>query len=148
MRLKELLSFKPGDLVSVQGPFGWFRIRDEHSPIVLCAWGVGITPVRALVKNLAYSQTRPIHIVYSSVDIYLFGKEIQNIVNHNLSMSLYMVSTPNETKAQLAELAGQYGDQAYYYLSSSPSVIESVAMLLHSKGVSSSRLIDDTMRGY
>lgn len=34
---KVLLSLKPGDPVSMQGSFGWFRIRDEHSPIVLFA---------------------------------------------------------------------------------------------------------------
>ena len=34
---KALLSLKPGAPVSVQGSFGWFRVRDEHSPIVLFA---------------------------------------------------------------------------------------------------------------
>lgn len=145
---KALLSLKPGDSVSVQGAFGWFRVRDEHSPIVLFAGGLGITPVRALVKELAHSQTRPIHIVHSSPDFYLFGDEIQDIVDNNPSMLLHKVSAREETQVRLAELAGQYGNQAYYYMSASPGVIDSVAELLRSKGVSGSRLIDDTMRGY
>lgn len=145
---RALLSLKPGAQVSVQGAFGWFRVRDEHSPIVLFAGGVGVTPVRALVKELAHSQTRPIHIVYSSSDFYLFGDEIHTIANDNPSMSLHKVSAREETQAKLSELAGQYGNQAYYYMSASPGVIDSVAKLLRSKGISGKRLIDDTMRGY
>lgn len=145
---KVLLSLKPGSPVLVQGAFGWFRVRDEHSPIVLFAGGVGVTPVRALVRELAQSRTRPIHIVYSSSDFYLFGDEIQAVADNNPSMSLYRVSTPEETQACLTKLAVQYGNQAYYYMSASPAVIDSVAKLLRSKGVSGSRLIDDTMRGY
>ena len=134
--------------MSLQGAFGWFRLRDEHSPIVLFAGGVGVTPVRALVKELARSQTRPIHIVYSSNGFYLFGEEMKLIVDGNPAMSLYLVSTPEETQSKLSDLAGQYGNQAYYYMSASPSVIDSVAKLLRSKGVLGNRLIDDTMRGY
>ena len=145
---KALLSLKPGDPVSVQGAFGWFRVRDEQSPIVLFAGGVGVTPVRALVKELAHSQARPIHIVYSSVEFYLFGDEIRAIADSNPSMTLYAVSTPEETQARLAALAGQYGNRAYYYMSASPAVIGSVAKLLRARGVSGGRLIDDTMRGY
>lgn len=63
-------------------------------------------------------------------------------------MSLYKVSAREETQERLAALAGQYGNQAYYYMSASPAVIDSVAKLLRAQGVSGSRLIDDTMRGY
>ena len=145
---KSLLALKAGAPVSIQGAFGWFRIRDEHSPIVLFAGGVGITPVRALVKELANSKTRPIHIVYSSSDYYLFNDELQAISDNNPTIVLHKVSSREETQQQLSTLAGQYGNQAYYYMSASTAVIDSVAKLLRSKGISGSRLIDDTMKGY
>ncbi len=145
---KVLLNLQPGDPVSLMGPFGWFRIRDDRSPIVLFAGGVGITPVRALVRELKDSQTRPIHIVYSSSDYYLFGDEMKELADQNPSMTLYSVSDRNETQAKIAELAEEYQNQAYYYMSSSPAVLDSVAKLLKSKGISGKRLIDDTMKGY
>ena len=145
---KSLLALKAGAPVSIQGAFGWFRIREEHSPIVLFAGGVGITPVRALVKELANSKTRPIHIVYSSSDYYLFNDELQAISDNNPTIVLHKVSSREETQQQLSTLAGQYGNQAYYYMSASTAVIDSVAKLLRSKGISGSRLIDDTMKGY
>ena len=145
---KVLLSLKPKSKVSIMGSFGWFRIRDDYSPIVLFAGGVGITPVRALVKELEHSKTRPIHIVYSSNDFYLFDKEITNIVKNNSKMKLYKTSTPEETQEQLTKLATLFGNKAYYYMSASPSVITSVSKLLRSKGIPGKRMIDDTMRGY
>lgn len=145
---KVLINLNPGDEVSIQGAFGWFRIRDEQSPIVLFAGGVGITPVRSVVKELAQNQNRPIDIVFSSQDYYLFGDEIQEIADKNSSMNLHKVSSPEETQSRLSELAEKYGDKAYYYMSASPRVIESVSKLLQSKGIAGKRLIDDTMRGY
>ncbi len=104
--------------------------------------------MRALVKELAHSQARPVHIVYSSSDFYLFGDEIEDIVDNNPSMTLYSAADREETQVQLAKLTDKYGNQAYYYMSSSPGVLDSVAKLLKSKGISGKRLIDDTMKGY
>ncbi len=143
-----LLSLKPGASVMIRGAFGWFRIRDDYSPIILFAGGVGITPIRALVKELASRNTRPIHIVFSSSDSYLFLEEIQNVVDSNPSMSMHKVSTREQTQEQLKNLANQYGNEAYYYMSASPGVIKSVANILRSMGISGNRMIDDTMRGY
>jgi len=145
---KALMSLKEGDPLSVQGAFGWFRVRDDSSPIVMFAGGIGVTPIRALVKELANSQTRPIHIVFSSMDYYLFDNEIQDIVDKNPSMTLHKVSTPEETQDRLTKLALEYKNQAYYFLSASPAVVDSVAKLLRSKGIASKRLIDDSMKGY
>ncbi len=145
---KALISLKPGDAVSLQGAFGWFRIRDDKSPIILFAGGIGITPVRAILKDLAHSQTRPINIVYSSSDSYLFIDEIQRLVDNNSSMTLYKVTSREEGHNILSQLAEKYGNDGYYYMSSSPRVISSVVKTLKSKGISSSRMIDDTMRGY
>ncbi|MFA6619078.1 MAG: FAD-dependent oxidoreductase, partial [Candidatus Neomarinimicrobiota bacterium] len=39
-----------GDKIRLRGPFGWFTLQDENSPLVLIAAGVGIAPIRALLK--------------------------------------------------------------------------------------------------
>lgn len=129
------------------GAFGWFRVRDEHSAIVMFAGGVGVTPVRALAKELEHSQARPVRIVYSSSDYYLFEGELQGIAQANPSFELDKVSSADQTQARLAELAERYGDQAYYYMSASPRVIDSVARLLRSKSIPARNLINDTMKG-
>lgn len=145
---KVLLSLLPDDVVAMQGAFGWFRIRDDVSPIVIYAGGVGITPVRPVLKELEKAPARPVHVVYASSDYYLFEKEIREVVDRNPMMSLDMVSTAEESQAILARLAEQYGNKAYYFVSSSPAIIDSVSKLLKGKGISGKRLIDDAMRGY
>ncbi|HIT90039.1 MAG TPA: FAD-dependent oxidoreductase [Candidatus Merdenecus merdavium] len=143
-----MLSMKPGDPVSIQGPYGWFRIRDDSSPIVMFAGGVGITPIRALIKELAESKSRPINIVYSSNDFYLFDDEIQEIVDRNPSMTLHKTKTREESSKKIEQLAREYGDKGYYYISASPKVIESVSKLLRSNKIAKKRIIDDTFNGY
>jgi len=38
---RHLKNLKKGDKIAVRGPFGWFYRRDEHTPIVMVATGVG-----------------------------------------------------------------------------------------------------------
>ena len=45
-----LLTMKPNEKVALRGPFGWLKIQDETSPIVMFANGVGIALIRALLK--------------------------------------------------------------------------------------------------
>merc|ERR1711879_526739 len=47
-----LLSMKQGEKVKMRGPFGWFHLMNDSSPIVMIALGVGITPIRALLTEL------------------------------------------------------------------------------------------------
>ena len=49
---ENLIGMSAGDKVKVIGPFGWLVKKDDTSPIVFIAGGVGITPVRALIKQL------------------------------------------------------------------------------------------------
>ena len=145
---KVLLGMKKGEQVSIKGPFGWFKIRDNTSPLVLFANGVGITPIRALVKELENDYNRPIEIVYASYKYYLFEEELTAIANKNPQMTLHKTVTPEETQMKLSQLADKYGNEAYYFISGSPAVLESVTALLKGKGIASKKIIDDTLKGY
>ncbi len=47
---KALNNFKPGDSIIVQYPFGNFTLQDEHAKIAFLSGGIGITPIRSIVK--------------------------------------------------------------------------------------------------
>lgn len=145
---QELISMQKGEKVAITGPFGWFRIRDNVSPLVLFASGVGITPIRSLLKQLENDTGRPVEIVYASSSYYLFEEEIQQIVQNNLIMKLHKTVTPEETQKKLDDLASIYGNAAYYYISGSPAVLESVRSLLLTKAIKNNHIIDDTLKGY
>ena len=145
---KKFLSMQQGEKVAITDPFGAFRIKDNLSPVVMFASGVGVTPVRSLLKYLENDRSRPVEIVYASNGYYLFGEEIERIVQNNSSMTLYKTVTAQETQEKLAQFAAQYGNDAYYYISGAPAVLESIRGLFHTRGIQDDRIIDDALAGY
>lgn len=145
---KELISLKKGDKVAVTGPFGWFKIQDSVSPIVMVAGGVGITPIRALLKYLEKDVTRPVELVYSSSDHYLFMDEIEAIAASNKQITLYKTSSKEETARRVTELASKYKMHAYYYISGSQPFIGAIKKYITGKGVKGKRIINDPFFGY
>lgn len=151
---KEISSFKkafltmvPNEKVALRGPFGWFKIQDETSPIVIFAGGVGITPIRALLKQMEFNTDRPIEVVYSSSGYHLFGNEIENMVMNNPMFQLYKMASREETAVKLDELVDHYGNAAYYYNSGSPAVLRSVKKRYRKKGIKKNRIISDLLIG-
>src|SRR3989344_1103537 len=62
-----LFGLKIGDTVKISEPVGDFVLpKDAHMPLVFVAGGIGITPMRSMVKWLVDSaQKRNIHIIYA-----------------------------------------------------------------------------------
>lgn len=142
-----LIHLEKGAPVTVNGPFGWFKIKDATSPVVLFASGVGITPIRALLLSLRNDTARTVEIVYASAGRYLFGEEIESIVRGNPKMTLYKTTDPESTRAQLSVLANKHGNHAYYFISAAPRVISSVRQYLKTNGIRGKRIVDDTFWG-
>lgn len=145
---KELIALKKGDKVAMRGPFGWFKLQDNTSPLVMFAGGVGITPIRALLKALESDKNRTVEVVYSSNKFYMFDEEIEEIIKINPRIILHKTVNTEETKQKIDELAKKYGNKAYYYNSGSFKVVKSIKTQLKGKGVKGKRLIDDWFFGY
>jgi ferredoxin-NADP reductase len=57
---------RAGDLVGIQGPFGAFVLRNEIEPLVMFAGGIGITPLRSMLREALVAQKdREIFLFYS-----------------------------------------------------------------------------------
>ena len=125
----------------MNGPFGWFKLKDATSPVVFFAAGVGITPIRALLLSLRADTSRDIEIVYASGGQYLFGEEIEGIVRDNPKMTLYKTTDPESTRTQLAALAATQPRLLLFRGTGDPVCTTSLAAPLK-------RIIDDTFRGY
>ncbi len=145
---RELISMKKGEKLSVRGPFGWFKVQDEVSPIVMIAGGIGITPIRSLLKQLEEDTTRPIEVIYSSSDFYLYGDEIQQMALRNDKIIFQKTHSREETRKALEKLVNEYKDSAYYYISGSQKFITSIKKEIKSKRVKGGRIINDPFLGY
>jgi len=145
---QQLIKLKAGDKMDVRGPFGWFLLQDETSPIVLVATGVGITPIRALLKEVENDSKRNVEVIYSSKEFYLFGDEIESITKNNDKITLTKTSTREATQSAITEIAAKYNSNAYYYVSGASKAISSIKKLLKSSGIKGGRVINDPFLGY
>ncbi|MGO3168679.1 FAD-dependent oxidoreductase [Senegalia sp. (in: firmicutes)] len=137
-----------GDKVNVRGPFGWFVLKDEITPIVLIATGVGITPIRSLLKEIEKGNQRFVNIIYSSRDFYLFKDDIMDIVNKDYKININFTSGSKETSEVIKGIAQKYKNDAYYYVSGSANVIKSIRKTLKDKDIKRKNIINDPFFGY
>jgi ferredoxin-NADP reductase len=145
---KVLLNMKKGEQFEIKGPAGHFSLKEDTSPVVLFAGGVGITPIRAILKSIENSEDRDVVVIYATSDYYLFGEEIEAIAENNPKIMLYKTISPEETQEVIDKVAKTYGNMAYYYNSSSPRVVASVKEQLDGLGIQEDRMVDDIFMGY
>jgi len=145
---REMISMQKGERILINGPFGWFKIQDNSSPIVMIAGGVGITPIRALLKKLEDDERRSIELIYSSSDYYLFNDDIHKIISNNSKIVLHKTSSREETQELIDVLAIKYMNSAYYYISGARPFIKGVKGQLVNKNIIKKRIINDPFFGY
>ncbi|NLC32492.1 MAG: FAD-dependent oxidoreductase [Clostridiales bacterium] len=145
---KELTSMQEGDLVNVIGPFGWFKIQDDTSPIVLVAGGVGITPIRALLKQLENDTARPIELVFQAKGHYLFGDELLNMAIDNPKITVQMTRSKEDSQKALDAIMAQHGNKAYYYISGPRPFVKANKKHIKQHSIPGSKIISDPFLGY
>ncbi len=145
---KILISMEKGDKLSLRGPFGWFKVQDSTSPIVIVAGGVGITPIRAIIKQLERDESRPIELIYASSKYHLFDEDIQEVAENNQKMKIYKTFSREETGVTLSNLVEKYKNEAFYFISGSPSFVSSIKNTIKAKDIKRKRIISDLFIGY
>ncbi|MCE9585817.1 FAD-dependent oxidoreductase [Candidatus Uhrbacteria bacterium] len=64
---KRASKLMPDDVVGVQGPFGVFVLPPGESPLVMFAGGIGVTPLRSMIRSLVKSGgSRSVTLFYSN----------------------------------------------------------------------------------
>lgn len=146
---KTLFSLKKGEKVNVRGPFGAFTLKDDETPIVFIALGIGITPVRSLLKEMeeqGYKQD--VHVVYSSEGYFMFKDEIEEIVGRQDHVSIVYPTSVEETKEEIKKASDLYKNAAYYYISGPPKAIKSVKEQLLDEEITKKHMMHDPFMGY
>lgn len=143
---KLLFSLQPGDEVEISAPSGLFNFKDDTTPMVMFASGIGITPILAMLKALKKDQT--VELVYACFTSYPFKDKIESLATNHPGLKIHYTVEVPETTAKLEELARQYQNGAYYYTSGSPGVIKAVQTNYLDWGIDKQRLISDSFVGY
>jgi len=92
-----LANAKPGDLLTIEGPYGSFRHHGDPSvPTVFLAGGIGITPCLSIIRQMVHdSWTGKVCLLYSNrtptSSCYL--SELQSLAHANSSLTVIATFT-------------------------------------------------------
>lgn len=153
---RALLALKPGDPVMISAPMGDFVLpKDPGVPVVFVAGGIGVTPIRSMVKWLLdKQQPRPLQLLYGANRIeevafrQLFG-------DYSLPTDIILSQPPKGwdgitgrlSAKTILELAPD-ADTKLYYLSGPEPFVEELVLGLAEAGVARSRLATDFFLNY
>ncbi len=136
-----------GSSVVMNGPFGEFFVRDKKA-IVGIASGVGITPFRAIIQEIAHGNLPDVHLhlLYSSKnETPTFKNELESLKNNSQIIIDYFNSQDDAVESMIT-IAKLRKNSAAYYISGSPRFIDRVRMMLKKCGIYN--IINDPFKGY
>lgn len=144
---KNLKAMKPGEELIMHGPFGEFHTSNKISRIIGIAGGIGITPFRALIKDISLGviTDTKLTLIYSAIGTYTFKQELDTTLTHP-AVSIIYTSTPEEVNSALSLQIDEHGNSASYFISGSPGMIGALRKTLKQQGIR--HIVNDSFKGY
>ncbi|MBI4285437.1 MAG: oxidoreductase [Chloroflexi bacterium] len=153
---------RPGDWARLRGPEGSFTLPARLRPLALLSGGIGITPLRSMLRYIA-DKDLPFEVVllYSnnSVEDIAFRHELDSIAGGHPGVRVeYVISGPTVpgdwpgkrgfiTKDLVAEVIPDYMTRLFY-ISGPPRMVIALEEQLSALGVPSAQLKRDSFTGY
>lgn len=151
-----LVSLEAGAVVDISMPLGDFVLpKDQGIPLVFVAVGIGITPVRSIIKALLdANESRLITLIYAvkqpeeAMFLDIFSQ-------YDLNMVLVPTKHSADWKGPSGRLTGKLvleqsssHENSIYYLSGPEGAIEALGKELVKRGIKPSRIVSDLFSGY
>lgn len=151
-----LLGLRPGDTAVISQPMGDFVLpKDSALPLLFLAAGVGITPVRSIVKWLSdQHQQRDLHVVYGLRDVSeLAYKDLITgyTTNFNTIISSEAIAQnqrPGRIDAKLLKKLVPDYISRLVYISGPERFVETLSKDLRMAGIPGGQLVLDFYHGY
>jgi len=152
---QQLLTLQPGTTVTLADPMGDFVLpKDPTVPVVFVAAGLGITPVRSIVKWLLDTgERRDIRLLYGSH----FSSQLafrQLFAQYGLASTLLAKQLDGAPATvgvlspdQILTLA-QSNSNSLLYVSGPEQFVEATIKTLQTQGIAEHRLVGDYFPGY
>jgi ferredoxin-NADP reductase len=148
-----------GDEIKVQGPMGVFTLQDANIPAVFLVGGIGITPFRSMILDIAKKE-KPQRIIlfYSNHNMQetVFFDELQGIANTNPYFTFVPIMTRDESwegekehinKSMLEKYIDNL-DNAIYYSAGPQQMVETMRKILKEAEVPDEKVIYENFTGY
>ena len=142
---KTLDQLQVNDTVQIAEPMGDFVLpKDQSTPIILVAGGIGITPYLSILKNLQLmGGDYKISLIYAVKS----SKDLIDISQYKGLLKSYK-EVIGKLDSSLIYSKAQKLVNPLIYISGPESMVESLINDLETKGINKSRLVGDYFPGY
>ncbi len=150
----------PGDRVDLQGPFGVFTLREQVSPLVLFAGGIGVTPFRSMIHSLAARKAGAEVILFYSnkrVEDIAYFDELNKIAETWPGLRLVYLLTehaPSKWQGEIGRLNAEIlkkhvmdFQQGEFLMCGPPGFMETVEKLLKEQNVDTKKRLHRELFG-
>src|SRR4051812_8842826 len=145
-----MLELKQGMKISMAGPVGSFYLKEDR-PTMLIAGGIGITPFRAILKQIAEERKsieKPIHLLYlDSKKTYLYKDELDRIAD-NISISITYLDSKDNLHQEIDKFVDLYTNNGNYFIAGPKAMADSISSYLQRGTISKRNIKKDTFYGY
>ncbi len=156
---RALNSFKVGDWMGIDGPYGRFTFEGEYERIAMLSGGVGITPLRSICRYCTDTQLdTEIVLLYGNRterDI-VFKKEFEEMQRQN--KKLKVVFTVDEASKDWNGFTGIIDtemimkvipdyDRRLFYICGPPGMVKAMEELLYSIGIPRANIQEENFAG-
>lgn len=145
---RALLELKQGMTISMRGPVGPMYIAKPH-PVYLIAGGIGITPFRAILKDLEQRDyTEKIVLNYlDSKGIFLYRSELEEL-SRKKNLKVNYLHKRDDLYDRIDRHISQDKKEARYYLAGSKSMVDDLSKYLKNKKIDRKQIKKDPFIGY
>lgn len=139
-----------GDEIEADGPKGKFVVEDPAKQYIFIAGGIGITPFRSILLQLAHDQ-KPINVdlMYANRDDnFIFDDELQKVASSNPSFRIHKFVNPKKIEeADIKAVADKLSNPEYYVSGPEP-MVEAFDKMLKGMGIAEEKIHNDDFPGY
>lgn len=146
-----LNDLKVGDIMIIRQANGKFRIHNEYKESFIIAGGIGITPIRSLMRHLVDNNDldHKFTVLYSDDrGEFAYQEDFKKITDALPNLELIYISDRNEFNKLVEEYATKTQNNAEYLIAGSPGMNKAFSEKLQSLGVSERNIKMDNFQGY
>ena len=157
---KALDELKQSDWIRINGPFGNFTFEGEFSKVAMVTGGIGITPLRSMIKYCTDMETKNnIVLLYGNQtekDI-VFREEFENVQTRKPNIRIvFTLSTPNINwngysriidKEMIVTEIPDFRERIFF-MCGPPGLVSNMEKILGELGINRKRIHKENFSGY
>lgn len=148
---EHLLRLREGDMMTVEDPQGRFIINDYNKPICILARGIGITPVRAILRNLDILDLSPTEIKIYYLDEggeYAFEESLRHMDKKIPGLEIEFLKEFDILRERAEAFARIIGNEGLYYTSGTAGINGMLIETLLALDIDKTNIKADNFIGY